>query len=74
MKPLIALWSEDLDLSSFLTSYPWFSPCLKHGDDDRGSNAIRLDFVSHSDVTLLYLNFRRCEQNHMNKIEWSMIA
>ena len=52
-KLLIALWSEDLDLSSsVLRSYPWFSPRLKHGDNDRGSHAILRHFASHCDVTL----------------------
>ena len=52
MKVLIPLWSENLDLSSILRSYPWFSSHLKHGDDNRGSHAMRRHFVSHCEVTL----------------------
>ena len=52
-KLLIALWSDDLDLSSsILGSYLWFSSRLKHGDKDRGNHAIRLHFVTHFEVTL----------------------
>ena len=50
---LIALWSEDLDLpSSVFGIYPWVSSRLKHGDDNRGSRAIRRHFDSRCEVTL----------------------
>ena len=51
-KLLIALWSEDLDLSFILTSYPWLSSRLKHDDHNRGSHVIQSHFVSHCNVTL----------------------
>ena len=50
---LIASWNEDLELSSSIFgSYLWFSSHPKHGDDNRGSRAIRRHFVSHCVVTL----------------------
>ena len=67
MKLLIALWSERLDLSSsILESYPWFSSRLKHMMVMILVAATRYGAIlSHTArlPSVLYLNFRRCEQN-----------
>ena len=44
---------RELDLSSsILRNCPCFSSRFKHGDDNRGSDAIRRHFDSHCEVTL----------------------
>ena len=67
-KLLIALWSEDLDLSSsILGSYPWLSSRLKHMMVMIIVTATRYGAIlSHTArlSCLLYLSFRLCEQNH----------
>ena len=67
-KLLIALWSDGLDLySSIIGSYPWFSSRLKHMMVMIIVAATRYGAILSHTARLpcvLYLNFRRCEQNH----------